>query len=62
MKYEKRVQILRDTQFLGNVEAGFVGIVESIVERAAECDDQDAYIAEEVRQTLRAYKEVVGEI
>ncbi len=61
MKYEKRVQILRDTKFLGSADAGFVGLVEGIVERSTECDDPDAFIAEEVRQTLRAYKEVVGE-
>lgn len=35
MKHKKRVQILRETKEQGSLAAGFVGVVEAIVEMAA---------------------------
>lgn len=61
MKYQKRVQILREAKEIGSLAAGFVGVVKAIVNMAAEYDDPNNYIAEEVKMTLRAYNEILGE-
>lgn len=59
MKYHQRIQILRKAKEGGSLFAGFAGIVEAIVEMADEYDDPNTYIAEEVKMTLRAYKELL---
>ena len=59
--YDIKRFVIDNARKRGSADAGFIGIIESIVERAAEFDDPNTYIAEEVKETLRAYKEVVGE-
>lgn len=57
-RYERKLKVLRNARDRGNTAAGFVGLVENIVDGT---DGHHFYIAEEVKMALRAYKEVVGE-
>lgn len=61
MKYQKMVEILRKSKELGITAAGVIGIIEAILEVAEEQGYGNDVIVEEVKETVRAYKEVVGE-
>ncbi len=60
VKYQKEVEIIRKSKELGSASAGFIGLVQTILEVAEEVGFGDEIIGAEVKMVMKAYREVVG--